>query len=61
MSETTEILLERIVMLMEVQARKDFLLLTYTPDRVRDILFDEYNGITLHGKLCIESIIVANP
>tara|TARA_R110000868_G_scaffold23169_1_gene93904 strand:+ start:2332 stop:2517 length:186 start_codon:yes stop_codon:yes gene_type:complete len=61
MSETTEILLERIVMLMEVQARKDFLLLTYTPDRVRDILFDEYNGITLHGKLCQESIIVANP
>lgn len=61
MSQTTEELLERIAMTMEVQARKDFLLLTFSPERVRDILEDEYANIRLHNKLCTESIIVARP
>jgi hypothetical protein len=61
MSQTTEELLERIAMTMEVQARKDFLLLTFSPERVRDILEDEYANIKLHNKLCTESIIVTRP
>jgi hypothetical protein len=46
----------------EVQARKDFLLLTNTPERVRDILWEEYSNINgENGCLSPESIIVAKP
>jgi hypothetical protein len=37
-----ETLLERIALIMQVQARKDFLLLTMTPDRVQKQLYVEF-------------------
>jgi len=37
-----ETLLERIALIMQVQARKDFLLLTMTPDRVQKQLYAEF-------------------
>jgi len=46
----------------EVQARKDFLLLTYSPERVRNILWEEYSNINgENGCLSVESKIVARP
>jgi hypothetical protein len=37
-----ETLLERIALIMQLQARKDFLLLTMTPDRVQKQLYAEF-------------------
>ncbi len=37
-----ETLLERIALIMQVQARRDFLLLTMAPDKVQKMLHDEY-------------------
>ena len=37
-----ETLLERIALIMQVHARKDFLLLTMTPDRVQKQLYAEF-------------------
>ena len=62
MSLDTDESLERIAVIMEVQARKDFLLLTYSPERVRKILQDQYAEIRdKDGHLFTESRIVANP
>ena len=38
-----ETLLERIALIMQVQARRDFLLLTMTPDKVQKQLHVEYS------------------
>ena len=62
MALTIEEGLERIAVIMEVQARKDFLLLTYSPERVRKILQDQYADIRDNdGYLSTESRIVAKP
>ena len=41
-TDKIETLLERIALIMQVQARKDFLLLTMSPDRVQKQLYAEY-------------------
>lgn len=62
MSLDTERSLQRIAVIMEVQARKDFLLLTYSPERVSKILQDQYAEIiNKDGFFSTESRIVAKP
>jgi hypothetical protein len=41
-TDKIETLLERIALIMQVQARKDFLLLTMSPDLVQKQLYAEY-------------------
>ena len=41
-TDKIEMLLERIALIMQVQARRDFLLLTMTPDKVQKQLHDEF-------------------
>jgi hypothetical protein len=41
-TDKIETLLERIALIMQVQARKDFLLLTMTPAEVQKQLYGEY-------------------
>ena len=51
--------LDRISEIMQLQARKDFLLLTMSPDKVRDQLVREFGGETDHfGNEYITSHIV---
>ena len=54
--------IEALIDVLKFQARKDFLLLTISPDRVRDQLVREFQGQTcIMGQSTPSAQIVAKP
>ena len=58
----TTMKLDALTEVLQVQARQQFLLLTMSPDRVRDQLVREFAGQTnTFGQLTVGAAIVAKP
>jgi hypothetical protein len=51
-TDKIETLLERIALIMQMQARKDFLLLTMSPDRVQKQLYAEFADTYEKSAMC---------
>ena len=51
-TDKIETLLERIALIMQMQARKDFLLLTMSPDRVQKQLYVEFADTYEKSAMC---------